>query len=91
MAKQDRIDFRVDERIKAQFVEAAEVSGMNLSTFMIAAAQEQAVRVQRRQQAVTLSDRDRDRFLAAIERPARPAPEAMRRARERHAALVVND
>jgi len=91
MAKQDRIDFRGDERIKAQFVETAERSGMNLSTFMITAAQEQVLRVQRRERAVSLSDRDRDRFLAAIERPARPAPEAMKRARERHTAIVVND
>lgn len=90
MAKQDRIDFRVDEAIKAQFTEAAEVFGMNLSTFMIAAAQEQVARAQRRKQAVVLSDRDRDLFFAALDRPARPMPEAIRKAKARKGALVVN-
>jgi uncharacterized protein (DUF1778 family) len=90
MAKQDRIDFRVDEETKTQFTEAAEVFGMNLSTFMIAAAQEQVVRAQRRKQAVMLSDGDRDLFLAALDRPARPMPEAIRKAKARHASLVVS-
>ncbi len=90
MAKQERIDFRVDEAIKAQFSEAAEAFGMNLSTFMIAAAQEQVMRAQRRNQAVVLSDRDRDLFLAALDRPARPMPEAIRKAKARKAALVVS-
>lgn len=51
MAKQERIDFRVDETIKTQFTQAAEAFGMTLSTFMIAAAQEQVARAQRRTQA----------------------------------------
>jgi uncharacterized protein (DUF1778 family) len=88
MAKQERIDFRVDEAIKTQFAEAAEVFGMNLSTFIIAAAQEQVARALRRKQAVMLSDRDRDLFLAALDRPARPIPEAVRKARSRKARLV---
>ncbi|WP_275099714.1 DUF1778 domain-containing protein [Sedimenticola hydrogenitrophicus] len=91
MAKQNRIDFRVEEDIKTQFTEAAEVFGMNLSTFMIAAAQEQVARAQRHKQAVMLNDRDRDLFLAALDRPARPMPESIRKAKARHAALVVGD
>jgi len=91
MAKQDRIDFRVDEAVKAQFTEAAEIFGMNLSTFMVAAAQEQVARAQQRKQAVTLSDRDRDLLLCALDRPARPAPDAVRKAKARHAALVGHD
>lgn len=91
MAKQERIEFRVDEAEKARFAEAAEVFGMNLSTFMIAAAQEQAARALRRSQAVALSDRDRDRFLAALDRPARPMPQTIRKAKARKGALVVSD
>ncbi len=91
MAKQDRIDFRVDEAIMAQFTQAAQTYGMNLSTFMIAAAQELLARAQCRSQAVTLSDRDRDLFLAALDRPARPIPEAVREARVRHADLIVDE
>lgn len=88
MAKQDRIVLRVNETIKAQFAEAAEVFGMNLSTFMIAAAQEQVMRAQWRKQVILLSDRDRDR---ALDRPARPLPETVNNAKERYAALVVRD
>ena len=91
MAKQNRIDFRVEESIKTQFTEAAEVFGMNLSTFMIAAAQEQVARAQRRQQAVVLSDRDRDLFLSALDRPARAMPEAIRKAKRRKNTLIVRD
>ncbi|MES9856672.1 MAG: DUF1778 domain-containing protein [Sedimenticola sp.] len=91
MAKHDRIDFRVSEEIKAQFVDAADASGMNLSTFMVAAAQVQAVRVLHQQQAIPLSDRDRDLFLAALDRPVRPMPKALRKAKAHHAALVVSD
>jgi uncharacterized protein (DUF1778 family) len=91
MPKQDRIDFRVDEAVKAQFSQAAEALGMNLSTFMIAAAQEQAIRAQRRTRAVVLSDRDRDQFLAALDRPARPVPQAVRKAKARQATLLADD
>lgn len=91
MAKQDRIDFRIDQSIKAQFTEAAETFGMNLSTFMIAAAQEQVARAQRRQQTVVLSNRDRDLFLSALDRPARAIPEAIRKAKRRKSTLIGGD
>lgn len=92
MAKQDRIDFRVDETIKAQFTQAAEAFGMSLSTFMIAAAQEQVVRAQRRSQVVMLSDRDRDLFLSALDRTAaRPVPETIHKAKARHGVLIARD
>jgi len=38
-----------------------------------------------------LSERDRDRFLAALDRPARPVPEAIGKARARHDTRVVSD
>lgn len=38
-----------------------------------------------------LSDRDRDQFLAALDRPARPIPEAIRKAKKRHEELIVSD
>ena len=91
MAKQERIDFRVDEIIKAQFAEAAEVFGMNLSTFIVAAAQEQVIRAQRHKQAIVLSDRDRDQLFSALDRNARPIPEAIRKAKSRHAALIASN
>lgn len=90
MAKAERIDLRVQEDLKGHFTAAAEASGMNLSTFLIAAAREQAARVLRTRQAVVLTDRDRDQFLAALDRPARPIPDSLRKAKERRADLVAN-
>ncbi len=91
MPGQERIDFRVDADTKAEFVEAAQAYGMNLSSFMIAAAREFVLRIQRQQQGLQLSDRDRDRFLAALDRPPRPAPDAFRQARKRHRRLAGDD
>lgn len=53
--------------------------------------QEQVAWVQRRKQAVTLSNRDRDLFLTALDRPARPMPEAFRKAKARQGTQVVSD
>jgi uncharacterized protein (DUF1778 family) len=80
MAKAERIDLRVQQELKERFSAAAEAVGMSLTGFVIAAAQEQAARVLRTQRSVILSDRDRDRFLAALDR----------RAKERHATRVVD-
>jgi uncharacterized protein (DUF1778 family) len=61
---------------------------MNLSTFMIAAAQEQVARAQGRKQAVMLSDRDRDMFLDALDRAARSEPTSIKKAKTCHADRV---
>lgn len=91
MAKYERIVIRVDETIKTQFTEAAEAFGMNLSTFMISSAKEQVARAQCRKQAALLSDRDRDLFLAALDRPVRPMPEAICKAKGRKVSIVASD
>lgn len=44
-----------------------------------------------REQLSPLSDRDRDLFLAALDRPVRPMPEAIRKAKACHDAMVVSD
>lgn len=81
--KTERIDLRVPPELKELITEASEVAGMSLSAFIAAAAQELAVRVMRTRQAVILSDRDRDRFLAALDRPVRSIPETVRKAKAR--------
>lgn len=91
MPKQERIDFRVDDTLKSQFTEAAEAFGMNLSTFMIAAAKQLSSRANRMKQLPPLSNRDRDLFLAALDRPARPMPDSVRKAKANYAKLVVSD
>ena len=84
MEKEDRIDFRIDEPVKAQCSMVAEAYGMNVSLFMIAATQEQVIRARRRLDALKLSDRDRDAFLNAMDQSARPIPTALVEARKRH-------
>lgn len=91
MAKQGRIDFQVDKALKAQFTETAEVFGMSLSTFMIAAAKQMSIRAKRMQQLPALSSRDRDLFITALDRTARPMPDSIRKAKKQHASLVVSD
>lgn len=91
MAKQDRIDFRIDEAVKAQFSMAAEAYGMNLSSFMIAAAQEQVIRARRRLDTLKLSDRDRDAFLNALDQPAPPLPAALNAAKKRQGKRISSD
>ena len=90
MAKLDRIDFRVDAGVKAQFALAAEAYGMNLSSFMIAAAQEQVIRARRRLDTLKLSDPDRDAFLKALDQPERPMPDALAKAKARRGTRIVS-
>lgn len=82
MGKAERIDLRVEGELKQEFAAAAELAGMNLSSFLVAAAREQASRMLRTREAVVLSDTDRDRFLDALEEPPRPIPPALKKAVE---------
>jgi uncharacterized protein (DUF1778 family) len=91
MAKQDRIDFRIDENLKTEFAHSAEVLGMNLSTFMISAARQLSSRARRMEQLPPLSDRDRDVFLAALDRPAREIPESNKKAKTNYSKLIANE
>lgn len=53
---------------------------------------EQVACAQRHKEGVvSLSDRDRNFFLSALARPARPMPEAIRKAKAHQGALVASD
>lgn len=65
--KDDRISLRVDSDVKERLEEAADLQGVPLSAFIIQAATEKATDVRIKQERLVLSDRDRDRFLAALE------------------------
>ncbi len=82
--KDERIDLRVPRELKACVAEAAAVYGMSVSAFIAMSAREQADRVLRERRGVVLSNDARGRFLAALDRPARPAPTAIRRAAKEH-------
>ena len=90
-AKAERIDLRVPRELKDLATEAASAAGMSLSTFVASAIQELAVHVTRNRQVVMLSDSDRDRFLAALDRPVRPQPAPLRKAKANRDTVVINE
>ena len=74
-----RVDFRVPAYVKARFQEAAAYeTGGDLSAFLIAAGLERAERVLERTQSLQLDETTRERFYAAMQRPAQPS-DALRR------------
>lgn len=80
----DRIDFRVSPKTKDLLVRAAALRGSNLTAFVLESAQERAVELIEQYERLRLTDRDRDRLLAALDQP--PAPtEALRRAFQKYA------
>lgn len=70
--KQDRIELRASEGERTRFIKAAAFTGMTLSAFLRQAALEKSETVLKNRDALTLSDRDRDLFLEALENPPKP-------------------
>ena len=71
--RSERIDLRVNAETKALLSRAYELAGYsNLTSFVIATASERAQRVIEEHNQFTLSNRDRDIFLAALENPPEP-------------------
>lgn len=86
-ARQERIEVRVTAEHKRLIEEAAEVSGRSLTAFVLDAACQRAEHVINERERLVLSNRERDRLLAALENP--PAPnEALLRAARRNADLL---
>lgn len=71
-AKLQRIDLRTTAKVKNTLTYAAELAGVSMSTFLVEAAYEKAQNLIKKQEALLLSDNERDRFLALLERPAKP-------------------
>lgn len=83
-SKDERIDFRVNSESKSLFLKAAELSGQNLSAFVVDAVRKQAIRVLEEHDKIRLNNQARDIFLGALANP--PAPgDALRRAAEKYA------
>lgn len=84
--RSERIDLRVNAETKALLSRAYELAGYsNLTSFVIATAREQAQRVIEQHNQFTLSNRDRDTFLAALANPPEPN-KALRDAARKHGA-----
>lgn len=67
-----RISLRTSPEVKALIERAAALMGTTVSGFISQTMYETSQRVVAEQDTLTLSDRDRDAFLAALENP--PAP-----------------
>jgi len=81
-----RLAFRMKPELKGRIEEAAALLGLNLTDFVLSTLSERASEVLERYRNITLSDRDRNRFLEALNRHGRPIPplvETIQRQRER--------
>lgn len=68
----DRIDIRTTATHKRTIQRAADLHGTDLSKFMLSSALEKARQVLDEHEKVSLSERDRDTFFAAILDPSAP-------------------
>lgn len=76
-----RLDMRVEPRAKALIERAAALTGQTITDFAVSNLVEFAMATIERHERLMLSDRDRDRFLAALDRPSKPLPELAKAAR----------
>ena len=67
-----RINLRTSPEAKALIERAAAIMGSTVSSFMLQNAYEAALRLVAQQDTITLSDRDRDAFLSALQNPPEP-------------------
>ncbi len=85
--KTERLDLRVEHGVKQEIERAAALSGQSVANFVLGATVPRAREVLREADVIRLSARDRDRFLAALDRDdARPNAALVRAAARYKAA-----
>lgn len=72
--RDDRIDLRISPDLKALLSRAASYSGMSLSSFLVSVAADRAKEVVAEHETLTLTPRDWEAFLAALDDADRPRP-----------------
>lgn len=86
--KQERLSLRLTAEQKRQIERAAALSGQSLTDYVVDTVNRQSLQALRDWEVLRLSDRDRDTFLAALDRAeARPLPRLTRAARRHRKAL----
>ena len=68
----DNIEMRIRPSDKVRISRAAELSGVKLTTFVRASAAREAERILREHQTTTLSERERQTLLEALDNPPPP-------------------
>ena len=63
----ERIDLRTSPEVKELIVRAASTAGMSVSAFLLSAAQERARQVLAETEMITLSSRDWNAFVKALD------------------------
>lgn len=84
--RDDRIDLRISPDLKALLSRAASYSGMSLSSFLVSIAADRAKEVVAEHETLTLTPREWEAFLTALDDADRPRPRlaaAARRYRSR--------
>ncbi len=83
-----RLNFRLKPDIKERIEKAAAVTGKTLTEFAVTALADTAEEVLERYRVTRLSDRDRDIFLAILDRSSEPN-QALKRAAKTHKRLII--
>jgi uncharacterized protein (DUF1778 family) len=76
-----RLEMRINFQAKSLIERAATLTGQTVTDFAVSNLVQLAVETIERHQRLEMTDRDRDRFLAALDRPPKPLPELERAAR----------
>jgi uncharacterized protein (DUF1778 family) len=85
---QSRLNFRLAKEHKREIERAAAALGQTVSDFAISTLVQSARQVNRDQDVTVLSDRDRDRFLAALDDKGAKPNAALAKAAQRYRRLV---
>lgn len=88
VSEMTQMNFRLSVEAKSLIERAATLAGLTITDFAISSLMERAQEVFDRHTHRVMSDRDRDLFLALIDRDAEPN-EALRKASEFHQQLIV--
>ncbi len=84
--KDARIEFRIPRKLKEIIECAAETKGLSLSSFAISTLVEEAAKVTENADRISLGNRDRDIFLAALDKgPSKALKKAFRKYRSQKA------
>lgn len=89
--RDERIDLRVSADLKTLLSRAASYCGMSLSSFLVSIAADRAKEVVAEHETLTLSPRDWEAFLAALDDADRPRPRLAAAARRHQSRRDAND
>jgi uncharacterized protein (DUF1778 family) len=87
--KAARFEARLTPEQKSLLLRAATLTGRSLTDFVVASAQEAATRALREHEAMTLSLRDRQTFVAALLKAPAPGPR-LRKAAQRYKRQIAD-